>query len=123
MNPTQDALQPLFEAASGYFALLAEPRRLRILHCLCHGEHTVNELVALTGCSQANTSRHLSLMHAKGLLSRRRMGMSVSYAIADTLLLELCKTVCERLGESDARNKAVRRSAKRLLSDLHAARV
>lgn len=118
-----DAMQPLFEAVADYFALLAEPRRLRILHCLCQGERSVGEIVDITQCSQANTSRHLNLMHASGLLTRRRVGMQVCYAIADTMLVDLCKTVCARLGEQSAHAQNVRRGARRVLTDLRAARV
>ena len=47
------------------FAVLAEPMRLRLLHALFEGERSVNDLVAETGGTQANVSRHLqTLAHA-----------------------------------------------------------
>ena len=35
-------LDKLYETVSGYFALLAEPTRLKILNALCDGERSVN---------------------------------------------------------------------------------
>ena len=40
-------------------ALLAEPMRLRILHAICNDERSVSAIVAATGATQTNVSRHL----------------------------------------------------------------
>ncbi|NBR69919.1 MAG: ArsR family transcriptional regulator [Verrucomicrobia bacterium] len=44
-------LDSVFESASGYFALLAEPMRLKILHAICDRERTVGDIVTATGAS------------------------------------------------------------------------
>lgn len=90
-------LDAVFDAAARYFLALAEPTRLRILHTVCHGELSVNEIVAATGLSQSNASRHLGLMHRMGILRRRRDGSQVFYSVADESVTELCRAVCVRM--------------------------
>ena len=85
------------------FAVLAEPTRLRLIHALFAGERNVNGLVAATGGTQANVSRHLqTLMHA-GLVTRRKAGLQVFYAIADPSIFKLCELVCGSLEKQLAR--------------------
>jgi len=43
-----DDLDPVFDLVAGYFAMLAEPTRLKIMHSICEGERTVNEIVSVT---------------------------------------------------------------------------
>lgn len=87
-------LERLFQTVSGYFALLSEPTRLKILNALCNGERHVNDIVAHVQSTQTNVSRHLNLMFNKGVLTRRREGALTFYAIADPAVVELCRTAC-----------------------------
>lgn len=96
-SSTQQDLSRLFESASGYFALLSEPMRLRILHAICDHERTVNDIVAATGATQSSVSRHLNAMHRAGALTRRRDRNFTWYGVADSTLTELCRTVCVHL--------------------------
>ncbi len=89
-----EELDRVFEKVSGYFSLLAEPTRLKILHALCDGEKPVNAVVETVKTSQANVSRHLNAMYRSGVLSRRKEGNLVLYMIADPSVVELCRTVC-----------------------------
>lgn len=79
------------------FAVLAEPMRLRLIHALFAGEKNVTALVALTGGTQANVSRHLQMLTHAHLVSRRKDGLQVFYAIADPTLYQLCEMVCGSL--------------------------
>jgi DNA-binding transcriptional ArsR family regulator len=92
-----DELGRVFETVSRYFALLAEPMRVRVLHAICQREKTVNEIAAETGASQTNISRHLGLMHRAGVLSRRKDGNFVYYGVADTAITEICRSVCTHI--------------------------
>ena len=76
------------------FAVLAEPMRLRLLQAMFAGEKSVGELVEATGGTQANVSRHLQTMIRAHLLSRRKEGLQVFYAIADPTIFKLCTLVC-----------------------------
>jgi ArsR family transcriptional regulator len=87
----------LLELVAHRFAVLAEPMRLRLLHSLVDGEKNVNALVVLTGGTQANVSRHLQTLTAAHLLTRRKEGLQVFYAIADPTIFSLCELVCGSL--------------------------
>ncbi len=79
------------------FKLLSEPTRLRILQLLMGGEKSVNELVALMSTTQANVSKHLGILADGGLVTRRKVGVSTLYRIADPSLITLCDLVCTSL--------------------------
>jgi len=72
------------------FRMLGDPMRLRILETVCDRPRAVNEIVAAVGATQANVSKHLSLMAAAGLLTRERRGQSVYYGMKDPLILKVC---------------------------------
>ena len=92
-----DEIQQVFAAVARYFALLAEPTRLSILHAICTAEQSVSAIVAATGATQTNVSRHLALLHQAGAVARRRHGASVYYRVADPELVTICRTVCVRI--------------------------
>ena len=85
------------ELVARRFAVLGEPMRLRLLRALFDGEKPVNALVAITGGTQANISRHLQTLTAAGLLARRKEGLQVFYSIADPSIFKLCELVCGSL--------------------------
>jgi DNA-binding transcriptional ArsR family regulator len=93
MAPDKD-LERLFESVAGFFGLLAEPVRLKILNALCDGERSVGEVVQSVASTQTSVSRHLNLMYARGVLKRRRKGQQTFYSVADPATVELCRTVC-----------------------------
>lgn len=82
------------EIVAHRFAVLAEPMRLRLLQALFAGEKNVSELVTVTDGTQANISRHLQTLIRAHLLSRRKAGSQVFYAIADPSIFKLCQLVC-----------------------------
>lgn len=86
------------------FAVLAEPMRLRLLHALMAGEKHVNGLAEEAGGTQANVSRHLQTLAEACLVSRRKDGLQVFYAIADDSIFDLCNLVCGSL-ESQHKEK------------------
>ena len=91
----------MLEAVSNRFKLLAEPMRLKILRVLCDREHTVQEIVKEINASQANISKHLTLMHDNGVVTRRKEGLKCYYRIADESIIYACyltsKSVVENL--------------------------
>ncbi len=98
----------VFALIAERFKAFAEPSRLQILHALRSREHTVSELVDVTGLGQANVSRHLQQLTACGLVSRRKEGLYSHYALADRDVLKLCDLMCGRLErETKARKKAL----------------
>jgi len=87
------------ERIASRFKVLGEPMRLRILQTVCKEPRSVNEIVAAVGSTQANVSKHLALLTAGGVLSRRRNGQCVHYAVKDQLAVKLCELVHAQLAE------------------------
>jgi DNA-binding transcriptional ArsR family regulator len=106
-------LERLYEVVSGYFGLLAEPTRLKILNAICDGERSVSDIVDRVNATQTNVSRHLNLMYGKGVLKRRRDGQMTFYSIADANVITLCRTACvhmaSQLDDQPVSNRAVKR--------------
>jgi DNA-binding transcriptional ArsR family regulator len=92
------------ELVARRFAVLAEPMRLRLIQALFDGEMNVNALVEETGGTQANVSRHLQTLTQAHVLSRRKEGLQVFYAISDPSIYKLCELVCGSLEKQFTRN-------------------
>ena len=71
---------------------LADPARLSCLLALRDRSHTVSELVALTGLSQPNASKHLACLRDCGLVRSERHGRFVSYALSEPDVARLLKS-------------------------------
>ena len=90
-------LDQVFAVVARYFGMLSEPTRLKILHTICQDERSVSAIVAATGATQTNVSRHLALMLAAGVVSRRRAGNVVYYRVAEPEFVDICRTVCVQI--------------------------
>ena len=75
------------------FRALGEPMRLRILQAVCKEPRSVNDIVAATGSTQANISKHLALLTTAGILEREKDGQRVFYGVKDKLAVKLCNLV------------------------------
>jgi len=84
---------------ANYFKALAEPMRLKILNALQDGEKNVSQLTELSQSTQANVSKHLSLLAQAGLVQRESRGTCVYYRIADPSVFALCELVCGQIGK------------------------
>lgn len=102
--PLSDAA---LEVVAHRFAVLGEPTRLRLIQALFGGELSVNELVEATGGTQANVSRHLQTLATAHILSRRKEGLQVFYAIGDPSIVKLCELVCGSLEKQFAKQVKV----------------
>jgi DNA-binding transcriptional ArsR family regulator len=106
-------LKPLSEAElshlAGRFKLLGEPMRLKILQSVCHKPRTVNEIVEATGSTQANVSKHLTLLATAGILEREKAGQWVYYGMRDKLVLQLCELVRAQIVKSFDESRVSRR--------------
>ncbi len=91
------------ERVANLFRAFAEPSRLAIIQELKSGELSVSEVVDQLPTSQANVSKQLKLLYDTGLVTRRKQGTQVLYAIADSIVFELCNLVCDKLNRDTAR--------------------
>jgi DNA-binding transcriptional ArsR family regulator len=89
INPTDEEL----ESIALHFRLLGEPMRLKILRAVCAGPRSVNDIVAAVDATQANVSKHLSLLATAGILMRKKDGQCVYYSLKDQFTLKLCELV------------------------------
>jgi len=105
----------VFEQVAGYFSLLSEPTRLKILHQLCGGACSVNDLAEAVGLTQANTSRHLNLLYRAGVVDRDRDGAHVFYRIVDPNLVGMCRPVCLAIAGQEGMPEAERAALMNLL--------
>ena len=79
------------------FRLLGEPMRLKILQTVCREPRSVNDIVAATGSTQANVSKHLALLAAGGVLTRKKEGQCVYYGMKNRLVMKLCELMHSQL--------------------------
>ena len=94
---TRDLTDAELEKVAGQFRLLSEPMRLKIIQALCVRSLTVGEIVAATGATQSNVSKHLSLMSSAGIINRHKDGQFVYYEMSNPLTLKLCELVHKEL--------------------------
>lgn len=112
-----EELDPVFNRVAAYFGLLSEPMRLKIMHAVCMEEKSVTDIVAATGATQTNVSRHLHRMHQAGAVSRRKDGNQVYYKVADQALVDLCRNVCIRIAAEIDEQQPMRENLLHLLPD------
>jgi DNA-binding transcriptional ArsR family regulator len=77
------------EAASQLLKALASPHRLMIACRLCLGEETVGALAAWLGVRESVVSQHLAVMRRERLVTTRREGQSIYYALQSEVAREV----------------------------------
>jgi rhodanese-related sulfurtransferase len=79
----------MFDAFAEVAKAMASGRRAELVDVLAQGERSVDELAGEIGQSVANTSHHLRALAAAGLLTSRREGTRIIYALASARVSEL----------------------------------
>ena len=93
---SEDAIQLI----AARFRVLGEASRLKLVVALEKGEKNVSQLMKAAGLNQANASRHLRTLTDAGVLSRRRKGIEVYYALAVPGIFEFILKVSRELEQS-----------------------
>jgi len=88
-DPPPDLNRPLSEVKAELFKALGHPARVRALEVLAGGERTVGELQPLVGIESSHLSQQLGVLRRAGLVTTRKEGSSVVYALKDPLVAEL----------------------------------
>lgn len=83
------AKDALYEAFAEVAKALASGRRAEIVDVLAQGERSVDEIASELDQSVANTSHHLRAMARAGLVTTRREGTRIYYALASERVGEL----------------------------------
>lgn len=81
------------DKAARVLATISHPLRLLIICMLVEKECFVGELLEVLGTTKGNISQHLRLLETKGLISKRREGAHIFYAIKDPKIVELLRCV------------------------------
>ena len=81
--------QPISEIKAELFKALGHPARIRVLEVLAEREHSVGELQPLVGIEASHLSQQLGVLRRARLVTTRKDGPSVIYAIRDPQLVEL----------------------------------
>lgn len=74
-----------------FFRALAHPVRIRLLEELGSGERSVQALQEALGLGQPVVSQHLAVLRAKNLVTTRKAGTTVWYAVRDPLIHDLLR--------------------------------
>lgn len=87
-------------AQAGFYKLLGDPTRLRLLQALAATEMCVCDLAALLDSTLSAVSHQLRLLRTSGLVRYRKEGKMVHYSLADarlaSVLLEGQRFMAER---------------------------
>src|ERR671918_2833359 len=85
----RSAKDALFDAFASVAKALGSGRRAEIIDVLAQGDRSVEEIASEIGQSVANTSHHLRLLAAAGLLQHRRDGQRIIYSLTSDRVAEL----------------------------------
>ncbi len=80
---------------------LADETRQKILEMLQGGEMCVSDIVAAFDMSQPTISHHLSILKQFGLVTSRKEGKQVFYAIDRDNVIECCGKLFAKLDASE----------------------
>jgi rhodanese-related sulfurtransferase/DNA-binding transcriptional ArsR family regulator len=84
----RDFKDALFAEFGRIAAAFASSRRIELIDLLAQGERNVETLAREATLTVANTSRHLQVLKAAGLVTARKDGLQVFYRLADPRVLE-----------------------------------
>jgi rhodanese-related sulfurtransferase/DNA-binding transcriptional ArsR family regulator len=84
----RDFKNAAFDQLARVASAFGSPKRIELIDVLAQGERNVETLAAETGLSVANTSRHLQVLKASGLVASRKAGLQVFYRISSAEVVE-----------------------------------
>ena len=88
--------------AAASLRLLSDPTRMKILWALAQGESNVGCLAELAGVAPAAVSQHLAKLRLANLVTTRREGTFVFYAVADRHVVRLLASAVDHAAHDDA---------------------
>ena len=90
---------PEAQRMAEFFAVLADPNRLRLLSLLANQELCVCDLAAGLKMGESAVSHQLRILRAMRLVKYRKEGRNVYYSLADSHVMNLYREVAEHLQE------------------------
>lgn len=80
---------PLHQLKAEFFRTLGHPARIRILELLSEREYSVGELLRAIDVEASNLSQQLAVLRRAGLVSTRKEGSTVHYALVNPQIADL----------------------------------
>ena len=105
---------PISEMKAELFRALSHPARIRVLEALVDGERSVGEMQPAIGIELSHLSQQLGVLRRAGLLTTRKDGQMVFYALKDPMIADLLAAARRLLINSLTETRD-------LLADLHEA--
>ncbi|MFJ8111384.1 ArsR/SmtB family transcription factor [Streptomyces sp. NPDC096132] len=90
---------PLYQAKAEFFRMLGHPVRIRVLELLRDGPMPVRDLLAAIEVEPPSLSQQLALLRRSGIVTSRREGSSVVYALASKDVADLMQAARRILTE------------------------
>ncbi|MEW2529061.1 metalloregulator ArsR/SmtB family transcription factor [Streptomyces sp. NPDC047071] len=90
---------PLYQAKAEFFRMLGHPVRIRVLELLQDGPMPVRDLLAAIEVEPSTLSQQLAVLRRSGIVSSRREGSTVVYALAGGDVAELMRAARRILTE------------------------
>lgn len=94
MTP-REARTGLYEQFARVAKAVAHPKRIELLDLLCQGERSVEDLAVATELGITSASAQLQVLRRARLVSTRRAGKHVFYAVADDAVADLVTALRE----------------------------
>jgi rhodanese-related sulfurtransferase len=92
-NPNRLFKDAIYEQFARIGKAVSSSRRLELLDLLCQGERTVDVLAKESGLTVANASQHLQVLRAARLVEAEKVGLFVTYSLADNTGCEFFRTM------------------------------
>jgi DNA-binding transcriptional ArsR family regulator len=109
-RPGMPLRQRVFDDASRLFGVLAHPTRLRILTLLHRGEQDVSSLRDALGVPGANVSQHLALLRSHHVVTMRRQGARIFYALRDPRFADVLNRCLDILDDDASQGRALHKA-------------
>ena len=88
-------MDPIYELQADICRTLSHPARIALLHLIAEEPREVGRLAQELGISQPNTSQHLGVMRAAGLVDTEREGRGVIYHLTDAGVIGACDLMAQ----------------------------
>jgi len=92
-NPNRVFKDAIYEQFARIGKAVSSPKRLELIDLLCQAERTVEALAKETGLTVANASQHLQVLRAARLVEAEKVGLFVTYRLADEAVCEFYRAM------------------------------
>ncbi len=89
----------VIQKTASLFHALGDPARLRLMELLFDREHCVSELAQETNDSMSLISQRLKILFQANLITKKRSGKHIYYALADNHVITLLENALKHIEE------------------------